>query len=94
MASFKADGRYVGRADDCTDDSHLSDQQSADELDVPWHLLRERWHWRVHYQNEVESLFSIFIEEGSAIFGGAFHQLGTVDHFANFVFKYMQPGAN
>ena len=33
------------------------------------------------------------LQLGRETFGRAFHQLGTVSEFADFVFKYTQPGA-
>ena len=65
----------------------------SDEEVVPQNLLHIRKHWKRHYEEDVEAAYHAYLQVGNALFGSAFHQLGTVDDFANFVFKYMQPGA-
>ena len=60
---------------------------------IPRHLLRERKTWQRAYQEEIEALYASYLELGRETFGRAFHQLGTVSEFADFVFKYTQPGA-
>tara|TARA_B100000683_G_scaffold275359_1_gene325846 strand:+ start:1115 stop:1405 length:291 start_codon:yes stop_codon:yes gene_type:complete len=91
MASFKGDGRYSGRH--CNEDDAPSSSDESDEENVPRHLLHIRKHWKRHYEEDIEAAFHAYLRVGRALFGGAFHQLGTSEHFANFVFKYMQPGA-
>ena len=56
-------------------------------------LLRERRRWLARYEEDIQLLFDTYMEVGWAIFGRAFHQLGSVAEFGDFVFKYMQPGA-
>ena len=89
MSCSKADSRYTRRYGDC-------DAQScgtSDEEDVPPITLRTRVEWKQHYTEEIELLYDAYREVGSHLFGPAFHQLGDVNDLANFIFKYMQPGA-
>ena len=44
-------------------------------------------------RDEIEELYGVYLEAGKMLFGGAFHQLGDINHFRRFVFKYMQVGA-
>jgi hypothetical protein len=76
--------------------SGFDEEMESDECDesvVPQHLLHIRKHWKCHYEEDIEAAFHAYLQVGNALFGSAFHQLGTIDEFANFVFKYMQPGA-
>ena len=95
MASFKADSRYTGHVDNVDDayiDSHSDEYSDGEE--IPKHMARERKLWLRKYQEELDELFLSYLHSGRMIFGSCFHQTGTPAHFANFVFKYMQPGAN
>ena len=47
----------------------------------------------MQYRDEIEELYGVYLEAGKMLFGGAFHQLGDINHFRRFVFKYMQVGA-
>jgi|TARA_Y100000389_G_scaffold200801_1_gene242027 hypothetical protein len=76
-----------------TDPITLSDDTVADESAVPRHLRRERSRWLEKYDDELALLFDAYLDMGSTMFGRAFHQHGSFREFANFVFKYMQPGA-
>ena len=79
----------MAEVSDALDDS----QFICDEHDgLPTHLLHERSLWQRQYQEEIEELYQAYLANGRQMFGRAFHQLGTVKHFADFVFKYMQPG--
>lgn len=49
--------------------------------------------WELQYRDEIEELYAVYTEAGKMLFGGAFHQLGDINHFRRFVFKYMQVGA-
>ena len=93
MASFKADQRYTHHADDDAQyDSQTSDEHTDEEY-IPKTMKRVRNNWKRDYETEIEHLYTIYISHGTMIFGNAFHQLGTMEEFSNFVFKYMQPGA-
>ena len=46
--------------------------------------------WKMYTER---MLYNTYLEIGRATFGGAFHQLGNMKVFADFVFKHMQPGA-
>lgn len=91
MSSFKADPRYTRRYDDEHVDS-VSD--TSDEHDIPMHLCRERKRWQSQYVDDILLVYNSYIEVGRAVFGRSFHQQGTLSEFADFVFKYMQPGAS
>ena len=94
MASFKADSRYTRRVDvdDAQTDSH-SDEHSDNE-EIPRHLVRERKLWLHLYEEELDDIFASYIAIGRRMFGLSFHQNGGPREFANFVFKFMQSGAN
>ena len=92
MASFKSDPRYTRRVDEALYDSQFSDELS-DEADVPEHVCKTRVQWLNTYYDELEDMYSWYLTFGHGVFGASFHQLGTLEEFANFVFKYMQPGA-
>ena len=92
MSSAKADPRYTQRYDDLPSQTSSSDS-SDDEARLPPPMRSVRRQWRIDYTDEVDFLYDTYTSFGRQVFGKAFHQLGTVDEFANFVFKYMQPGA-
>tara|TARA_B100000780_G_scaffold250088_1_gene196099 strand:+ start:255 stop:539 length:285 start_codon:yes stop_codon:yes gene_type:complete len=94
MASFKADSRYTRRVDveDAQSDSHSDEYSDLEE--IPKHMLREQKLWARLYEEELDELFGTYVRIGRTIFGSSFHQTGTQWDFTNFVFKYLQPGAN
>jgi hypothetical protein len=85
MASFKGDSRYTFTED--VDDSH-----SDDSTDTTM-CVRDKRAWFTQYYDEIEVVYNNYLEAGRAMFGGAFHQLGRIDDFANFIYKHMQPGS-
>ena len=95
MASFKGDHRFTQYVGDAQDNSQACDEHSLlqEEEELPPHMLRERHVWKLHYQDEIEELYRVYVANGRIMFGSAFHQLANVDHFADFVFKCMQPGS-
>ena len=88
MSCYKADSRYTQRYDDIH--YHSTD---SDESDVPEELVLVRRKWLEQNMDAIEEAYFHYIEIGEMLFGRAFHQLGGIDDFAVFVFKYMQPGA-
>ena len=86
---FKGDRRYTERCDE----RNSSPDTSADELEVPKHVQRTRHAWLTEYEDELEEMYQAFLANGRLVIGRSFHQLGSFEHFAKFVFKYMQPGA-
>ena len=93
MASFKGDGRFTQHVGDAQDNSQPVCDELLQEEELPPHMLRERHVWKRHYQDDIEELYRVYVANGRIMFGGAFHQLANVDHFADFVFKCMQPGS-
>ena len=91
MSSSKADTRYTQRHDEFQE--FTSESDDYDEADIPRHVARTRSAWRRQYAPEVELLYDTYIAVGRTLFGDAFHQLGDAADLANFIFKYMQPGA-
>jgi len=83
----------MGRLGDVQDDSSSSDDL-PEEPELPQHMLRERRHWERRYQDELEAFYDVYLGYGRAVFGSSFHQLGTVNNFMEFVFRYMQPNAS
>ena len=90
MSSFKADQRCTQRCDDLPLSASSSD---SDEEAIPCFMVNTRREWLLAYEDEIDWLYSTYMHWGREVFGKAFHQLGSVEEFANFVFKYMQPGA-
>ena len=94
MSSFKADSRFTRRHDDACDDSHApNDEFVVEESDVPRHMHGLRRAWYATYAEELTALYEAFTDSGDALFGPAFNQLGSLGHFAEFVFKVTHPGA-
>ena len=88
MSCYKADSRYTQRCDDTY--YHSTD---SDEGDIPEQLVRVRQKWLEQNRDAIEEAYYHYTEIGQMLFGRAFHQLGGIDEFADFVFKYTQPGA-
>ena len=92
MAYFKGDSRYTQTLGDAADDSLDSDQQSIDD-ELPSNVRKVYKEWFSEYYDDIESMYTCYLEAGRIVFGAPFHQLGRIDEFAKFVFRYMQPGA-
>lgn len=88
MTSYKGDQYYEAHVDD----DYYSPSES-DELDIPTHMSRLRENWILDNYDELIEIFTIFENAGKQVFGRAFYQLGTIDQFCKFCYKYMQPGA-
>ena len=77
MSSSKGDARYTCAYDAYGDDAY-GDDAADDARGVPPHMRRMRGEWCRGYHEEVEHLFEQYLQCGRALFGEAFHQLGTV----------------
>lgn len=88
MSVHKADGRYTNRHWDQNDSS-----TSSDEAEIPVVLIRNRMEWMDVYGDVLCEFYTRYLESGRYLFGNAFHQLGSYHEFANFIYRYMQPGA-
>lgn len=75
------------------DPDYREDSDEFDEGDLPPRMFRERAQWFMDNRDEIADLYKIFKETGTKLFGSAFLQLGTLNAFGNFVFKYTTPGA-
>lgn len=93
MSSFKGDSYFEAHVDDEMDPDYResSDEDSA-ESEVPRHMKRLRDGWVLEHHEALSELYTSFKYSGRALFGGAFYQLGTMNEFCNFVFKYTMPG--
>ena len=89
MSSFKADCRFTQRYDDLTQYS----DECSDEGEIPNTLKQTRSQWIEEHYDAIEELFHFYMHSGRAYFGNSFFQCGDLSHFADFVFKYTQPGA-
>ena len=94
MASFKADSRYTRRVDieDAQSDSQSDEYPDLEE--IPRHMLRVQKSWMRLYEEQIDEMYQVYMATGRGLFGNAFHQTGTQWDFTNFMFKYLQPGAN
>lgn len=92
MAYFKGDSRYTQTLGDAADDSLDSDQHSIDD-ELPTNVRKVYKEWFSEYYDDIEGMYNLYLQTGRVLFGASFHQLGRIDEFANFVFRYMQPGA-
>lgn len=94
MSSFKGDSYYEAHVDDEMDPDYResSDDDSA-ESDIPQSMQRLRAQWVVEHQDTLVELYQCFRGSGSVLFGTSFFQLGSINEFCKFVFKYTTPGA-
>ena len=69
------------------------EEEEVEEVPIKARALRERKVWLQHYEQEIIVLWEQFIADGQSMFGTAFWQLGTMNEFADMIFKYTQPGA-
>ena len=93
MSSFKGDSYYEAHVDDDMDpDYRESSEEDSAESDIPRSMKRDRAHWIVEHQDALSELFQCFRNSGRVLFGNAFYQVGTLNQFCNFVYKYSMPG--
>lgn len=93
MSSFKGDSYYEAHIDDFDPDYRESSDEDSAESDIPASMQRERAHWVIEHQEVLSELYQCFKMDGHVLFGNAFYQLGTINEFCKFVFKYTMPGA-
>jgi len=93
MSSFKGDSYYEAHIDDNDPDYRESSEEDSAESEIPASMQRQRAHWVMEHQDELTELFACFKGSGNVLFGNAFFQLGTINEFCKFVFKYSMPGA-
>jgi hypothetical protein len=93
MSSFKGDSYYEAHVDDCDPDYRESSDDESAGSEIPLNMQRERAMWIMENQDTLTELYQCFKESGNVLFGRAFYQLGTINEFCKFVFKYTMPGA-
>ncbi len=93
MSSFKADTYYEAHVDDNDPDYRESSEDDSAESEIPASMQRQRAHWIVEHEDALRELYMCFKGSGCVLFGGAFYQLGSINEFCKFVFKYTMPGA-
>ncbi len=96
MSASKRDSYYEAHADrDCADpDYRESSDEDSSESDIPQSMVRDRAQWTVDNADALAELFNCFRADGRALFTNAFFQLGTINEFSKFVYKYTSPGAD
>ena len=92
MSSFKADNYYEAHADDMDPDYRESSDEDSEESEIPLNMQRERAQWVLANHDALTELFTSFMIKGNCLFGDAFFQLGRIDNFCKFLFKYTTPG--
>ena len=93
MAAWKGNSRWIDDEDDALDPDYRESSDDDDEEDVPKKLSVMRARWIEENVDELQELMSAFCDAGTKLFGRAFFQVGTINNFGNFCFKYMTPGA-
>ena len=91
MSSFKRDPYYEAHVDDDPNYRESSEEDNA-ESDIPHKMKRQRAYWIMEHQDALTELYQCFKGSGRVLFGNAFYQLGTLNQFCDFVFKYSIPG--
>jgi hypothetical protein len=93
MSSFKGDSYYEAHVDDAYDPEHRESlEEDCAESEIPQHMKRQRAQWVHQHMDVLTDLYECFKGSGTVLFGKSFYQLGTIDQFFNFVFKYTMPG--
>lgn len=94
MSSFKGDSYYEAHVDDHVDPEYReSFEEDCAESEVPCNMYRDRASWMIANREALIEMFGDFKERGRAVFGNAFFQLGDLNQFCYFVYKYTTPGA-
>jgi len=89
MSSFKGDQRYRSHVDDAPYDSPSSEEHEEELVTPPvkyFHTFVEEWY------EEIERMYTAYVDTGREVFGGAFFQLGTIADFAAHIWQFTQPG--
>lgn len=92
MSSFKGDSYYEAHVDD-NDPDYRESSEEDDAESIPESMQRQRAHWIMEHNEALTELYECFKGSGSVLFGRAFYQLGSINEFCKFVYKYTTPGA-
>lgn len=92
MPSTPAD--YDVPSDNSDDDpDYREDSDEGDEDDLPPSMGRDRALWMMDNSEALRDVYVALLHVGKETFGSAFLQLGNINAFGNFVYKYTTPGA-
>jgi hypothetical protein len=80
--------------DESDDDPDYREDSADDSDELPVTRGRDRAQWCIDNLDAVQELYAVYLSTGRQIFGGAFHQIGSVTEFAHFVYRYTTPGAD
>ena len=80
-------------SDDSDDPDYREDSDEGDEDDLPPSMGRDRAQWMIDNREALAEVYRALKEVGQGVFGTAFMQLGNLNAFGNFVYKYTTPGA-
>lgn len=75
------------------DPDYREDSDEGDEDDLPPSMGRDRAQWFIDNREALAEVYRALKGVGTEVFGGAFLQLGSLNAFGNFVYKYTAPGA-
>jgi hypothetical protein len=93
MAHWKGESAWMDDEDDALDPDYREDSDTDDEDNIPSRMGRDRARWIEDNVDELQELFTAFKSAGTKLFGNAFMQVGTINNFSNFCYKYTTPGA-
>lgn len=95
MSAFKgADWLRAALPNDESSESEDEEPIAAPALELNARCLTNYQRWLRDNESDLWDLYCAYAEQGVAIFGGAFNQLGSFKKFAIFVYRTMQPGAD
>ena len=85
---------YELPSDNSDDDpDYREDSDEGDEDDLPPSMGRDRAQWMMDNRQALLDVYCALKQIGEETFGSAFLQLGNLNAFGNFVYKYTTPGA-
>lgn len=107
MSSFKGDQRFTRRWDAANDHHDDDTQQSENSSDNEWTIHEDDakhgdWKpfytqyrkWVREHEEELLDMYRAFTSAGDALFGKAFHQMGSFESFCDYCFRTTFPGAS
>lgn len=95
MSAFKgADWLRAVLPNDESSESEDEEPIVAPAPELNARCLTDYQRWLRDNENELWDLYRAYVEQGVAIFGKAFNQLGSFKMFTRYVYRTLQPGAD
>ena len=85
------DNDYSDETDDEYDPDYREDSESDTADDLPKNMQRDRAKWITTNVEEIEWLYRKLLEDGRSVFGNALLQTGTINNFANYLYRHTMP---